>query len=66
MNPLSVLAGSGAQARDASAIGDAFRSKRARRRKFETYEKQSPASARDCKHDTLYEVVPEAWHLFGE
>jgi Glycosyl transferase family 2 len=43
-----------------------LRSHEARQRKFESYERQSPAVARRCKHQSLYETVPEAWHLFGE
>ncbi len=43
-----------------------LRSKQARLRKFESYERQSPSAAKNCKHHTLHEVVPEAWHLFRE
>lgn len=43
-----------------------IRSEAARQRKFKGYERQSPLAARNNKHCTLYEVVPAAWHLFGE
>ena len=43
-----------------------LRSKQTRQTKFETYERQSPRAARNCKHHTLYEVVPDDWHLFQE
>jgi peptidoglycan/xylan/chitin deacetylase (PgdA/CDA1 family) len=42
------------------------RSEEARKKKFESYARQSPSAARNWKHCALYEVVPEAWHLFGE
>jgi hypothetical protein len=43
-----------------------LRSRQARQTKFESYERQSPVAARKCRHHSLYETVPEAWHLFGE
>jgi hypothetical protein len=43
-----------------------LRSRQARQIKFENYERQAPVVARRCKHQSLYETVPEAWHLFGE
>jgi peptidoglycan/xylan/chitin deacetylase (PgdA/CDA1 family)/2-polyprenyl-3-methyl-5-hydroxy-6-metoxy-1,4-benzoquinol methylase/glycosyltransferase involved in cell wall biosynthesis len=42
-----------------------LRSEQARRMKFENYERQSPLAARNFKHHTLYENVPDAWHIFG-
>jgi hypothetical protein len=42
-----------------------IRNKEARQRKFESYERQSPLSAKH-RHETFYEIVPEAWHLFSE
>jgi hypothetical protein len=43
-----------------------LRNEKARRLKFESYERQSPEAARKCKHQCLYEIVPDAWHLFCE
>ncbi|MBV9286733.1 MAG: hypothetical protein JO288_02745 [Hyphomicrobiales bacterium] len=42
-----------------------IRSKEARQRKFESYKRQSPLAVRHI-HETFYEAVPEAWHLFRE